>query len=399
MKQTLFTSLAAVLLAASGAQAQGPITLTNTGYATNGTDTLAVLGNLSAFANLSMPDTNASWDLSSASYTSFQTQDRIAPPSSGNPFPNASYYMPVQYSFAGGALGYGVQLYYQNTAGGILALGEYSPTRTPIFIGAVTGSANDSLVFEAQTIPYLPAYNHIKFPATMSSSWSTPASRSSTHFSLTIAFAGLDSVAGERRASRAIHDTVVGWGQMRVATASGNASGWIPVLQVRHSEEVTDSFYIGGVPASSAMLGTFGLSQGQVTGSYETRFYRASDATPLVTVTHADNTFSGTPDDMQVQMTRLAPSSVKTIGHVGNISIYPNPAHNKVQVTMQGNASTGWHYALVNMMGQEVAGGVLPLGGAQQQAEIYLPSGLSAGVYALKLFCKDGAVSATLTVK
>jgi hypothetical protein len=398
MKTALFTSLAAALLTALGAQAQSPITLTNAGYATSGTDTLATVSNLSAYTNLGTPATNGSWDLSAAAYLNSYTIQRTTPPASGNPFPNASYYQDVRYSFAGGALSYDVQQYYQNTNSGILEVGEYSPTPTPIFIGLVTGDPGDSLVFEAQTIPYLPSFNLIKFPATMSSSWSTQATRSNTRFTLTVAMLALDHVAGERRASRAIHDTVIGWGQMRVAMEGGGASEWIPVLQVRHSEDITDSFYLGGVPASSALLGTFGLAQGQVTSSYETRFYRASDATPLVTVTHDDNTFSGTPADMTVQTTRLAAASVKSVGNVANVSIYPNPAHGTVNVTMTGNTTAGWHYALVNMVGQQVAGGALALHGSQQAA-IQLPAGLSAGVYGLKLFCSKGAVSATLTVK
>lgn len=399
MKNPLLAACSAALLAAFSAQAQSPITLTNTGYATTGTDTVYTVSNVSVFTSLGMPDTNAHWDLSTAAYTNQSIITRLAPPTTGNPFPNASYYEDATYSFAGGALSYDVQLYFQNTPGGILQLGELAPTRKPIFIGIVTGSSTDSLVFEAQTVPYLPSYNLIQFPATMSSSWMTPVSRSSTQFTLSVAALSLNKVPGERRASRAIHDTVIGWGQMRVAMEGGGASDWIPVLQVRHSEEVTDSFYLGGAPASSTLLGTFGLTQGQVTGVYETRFYRASDATPLATVSYADSSFSGTPDDMTVETSRVSATSVKTVGNIASVSVYPNPAHGKVTVSIPGNKAAGWQYALVNMVGQQVAGGALPLNAATASTEISLPANLSSGVYTLKLSCSEGSASTTLMLQ
>ncbi len=386
-------------MAAFSVQAQSPITLTNSGYATTGADTLNVVSNLASFSNLGTPATNASWDLSTATAAANLYISKVAPPTTGNPFPAASYYEPSHYTFAGGAITYNIDLYFQLTGSGILQLGENAPTNTPIFIGVVTGGSNDSLVFNAQTVNYTPAYEYLHFPATMGTSWSEPASKATTQFSLTVAALSMNHVPGERRTSVAVSDSVIGWGKMRVALSGTSSSDWIPVLQVRHMISNTDSFYIGGTPAPASLLSNFGLSQGQVTSTYVTRFFRAGSITPLVEVEHVDNSYSGTPISVHMLKTAVDPASVKTVGNISGVQVFPNPAHDAVNVNVAGNKATGWHYALLNMMGQQISAGALPLNAAAQQARIALPTDLAKGMYVLRLSCNEGTLTTTLQIQ
>ncbi|MBS1616080.1 MAG: T9SS type A sorting domain-containing protein [Bacteroidetes bacterium] len=398
MKQVVFATLAAFLMASGSVRAQSPITLTNTGYATNNADTLGIVNNFSSFANLGTPAANASWDLSLATYaTTFLQRERLNPPTSGNPFPGASYYEPSHYSFASGALSYNSDVYKQLSGGGLISMGENMSTATAIFIGAVTGGTNDSLVFPAQTITYLPQITDIKFPASADSSWMSANTKYTTLFSLTVAAMSLNHTPGERRSSRTTIDSVMGWGKIRVALKAGGNSVWIPVLQVRYSEEITDSFYLGGAPAPAALLSNFGLAQGQLSGSYKILFYAASDATPIAAMEYTDNTY-GTLSELKVKATGEAPSSVKTTGLVSQVKIYPNPAQSSLNIEVPGNQFNDWHYTLTNMAGQQVAAGSLPFQHAQK-ATINLPNGLTPGIYSIRLTCAEASASSSIIIE
>lgn len=398
MKHVVFTSLATVLFATGSVLAQSPITLTNTGYPTASSDTLGVVGTFSSFAMLGTPASNATWDLSAATYSSFEYRERINPPSSGNPFPGASFYEPSHYSFASGAISYNSDIYKQLTNGGLISLGENMPTSTAIFIGAVTGGTNDSLVFPAQTITYLPVSTDLKFPASLDTSWTTVNAKYTTQFTLTVAAMSLNHTPGERRTSETVTDSVMGWGKIRVPLKSGGNSAWIPVLQVRHSIANADSFYLGGAPAPAALLSNFGLTQGQVSTQYEIDFYAASDATPIATMEYSDNSYS-TPTNLKTKVTGISPSSVRTVGLVSNVKIYPNPAHGQLNIEVLGNQFNGWHYTLTNMTGQQVAEGALSLNASSQKASINLPKNLIPGIYSIRLTCAEGAASSSIIIE
>ncbi|MCB9045267.1 MAG: T9SS type A sorting domain-containing protein [Chitinophagales bacterium] len=324
------------------------------------------------------PKTNATWDLTGiADLGSFFTYNGVA---SSGAFPNATFTLSRKYLFS--ALSYNNISMFGITGSGIIDYGEHID-RQPLSIGALTGDPGDSLVFAQQDIIYSPSETVIKYPCTMSTTW-TDVNSFNTKFNLTVSAYSLNNTPGERRTVRTEKKTVKGWGKMKVDDENGNPTGYMDVLLVELERSVKDSFYLGGSPAPAPLLTAFGVSQGQVLDEYFRFFYRAGEFKPLLELEYTNSSFT-TVSSAEVHSERLAPTSVNTISKE-QINIYPNPVANGSFTVKVDGAYKSISYQLYNMTGQVVAANILPANGT-----VSLPADVPAGNYFIKLQTEGGA--------
>ncbi|MCB0699051.1 MAG: hypothetical protein KDC11_04350, partial [Chitinophagaceae bacterium] len=264
--------------------------------------------------------TNATWDFTTLvdSY-GFHTFHDVA---STSAFPSATFSHTINYPFA--AYQYTTTKMFGIAAGGILSYGEHVD-RQALPLGTLTGNPNDSLVFAYQDITYAPTQSEVKFPCTMSTTW-TDVTKFTTAFNITVALYSLSFAPGERRSTLTVKNTVKGWGKMRVNDGNGNPTGYMDVLQIEQERTVLDSFFLNGSPAPTALLTAFGLTQGQISSSAYRNYVRAGEFAPLVEVEYSNNTFA-TIERCDVHRQRLAPVSVNDV-QLDHINIYPNPVTN-----------------------------------------------------------------------
>lgn len=325
------------------------------------------------------PATNATWDLTTVG-DSVRTYQTRAVATSSSAFPNAGFYNEAYYNFA--VLGYNITNIKNVTANGILMYGVHVD-RQAISLASFTGGANDSVVFPLQDVPYNTPDVELKYPMTIGDNWTAPV-KYTTDFNLTVAAYSLNKTPGQRRVDLKINKSVVGWGKMRVNDENGVATDYMDVLMVKMVRVVTDSFYLAGSPAPTALLTAFGISQGQTQVRSTYAFFRADEYAPLLELVYEDSTFSKVVR-ADVHEDRLKPTSIRTINKE-EINIYPNPITDG-SFTVKVNASyKDLSYELYNLTGQLLQQGNIP-----QSGKVILNNTLPTGNYVIKLHTEEGA--------
>ncbi len=381
--KNLLLLLAALVVAGGGASAQ--INLAAAGYPTSpiGTDTLKVTTAASTYPSFAAA-TNATWDLTTVTDSTAVIQDYIIPASSPAAFADSSLHSFLGYAYKGniqlaltspGLMDYGIDI-----------MGSTNPT----------GTAGDTITIPTQNDVFTAARTVIAFPATMSSSWSSSYTQTINYF-LSYVVSSIPvflHTPGTVKGFSTEKDTVIGWGQMRVKTLSGGASGYVNVLQVRTMITTVDSFYLNGTttdPLLPSLLPLLGATQGQVTKTYSQSFYRLDNIVPLASVRFADSA-NTMPTQVTTNVQRLpAPAGVPAIAGAAGIKVYPNPVTGNM-ITIAAPATTGpCSYELTDITGRKVQEGVLATGSANAQVSIV--ASVLNGVYFLKVNNNGNTVS------
>ncbi len=345
-----------------------------------------------SIANGSLPvlatGANIYTDLSAITYTVIDT-----PYVMHNAGPFGYLYADYMHHYISGTAPYyfNSRPYFNITNSSFLQYGEtidgkaYSIAQIPGAYGT------DSLVFPPQTDVYTSPCVKVQFPATYGSTWS---SSYTSDVNFTVSYASLYNYAqGIYISIVTEYDTVIGWGKMKVKMTNGNPSDSINVLQVKVNYQQMDSFFVAGSPANPTLMSNFGLAQGAITTSYEYRYIRPNEVTPLVDVFFVNSNYDHTNvNKTVVHMQRLNPdttTSVQNIAGNNDILVYPNPlSTNTLFVDLQGmnDASS---YQLVNMLGQVICRGSFAANTGK--AQIQIPIGTSRGLYYLRLTNNNGA--------
>ncbi len=384
MKTPVTLLLAGMLGLGTAAQAQTAITLTSAGYTQPlGNDSIGFPQSYSPFATLLTPAANANWNFTQTLYNNNGfIVDRTAP-GMPNPYPGSTFSTLRFFQFAGG-LEYAIQRFYTLNQASLASPGERVDSRQALALGSTTGSPTDSLIFPVQNNPYNNPEKTLVFPATYASVWSSVA-RSVTNFNLTAAVAGLSNTPGERHTQRSRVDSVIGWGTVMLRSASNSGVTIpIPVLQVRSTLIVRDSFYLNGQPAPANLLSTFGLQQGQLDTTLRVFLYRAGETTPLIEALWEAPMLTGTPTDVYIHRQRLPdlPIGISNTPSSSAFILSPNPVR-RGQMLNFPTESGPWNATVVNLTGQAVATQQGVSTGNLQALE--LPAALPAGTYFLQL--------------
>ena len=367
MKKTLL----AVVAVAFAANVNAQITLNSGSYPSSviGTDSLKATTAATVFPSLvAMP--NGSWDLSTVTdSTPVLYVYRV--PATSYQFADSNFYSFSTYAYQGN-----VQSAITSTA-----LLEYGINVQQAAYSLPTGGSADSIIFPTQNIPYSGPRKKIAFPATYETAWSSVYNFDFI-FDISVALASLSHAPGIVRTYISETDSVTGWGKMRVKDITGGASDWFSVLQVKTVTTSVDSFFINSLPASPTLLSVLGLTQGQITKTYEQNYYRPMEVTAFANVQFSDSTYS-TPTKATTHTQRLANTGLLSMGNAQAVSVYPNPAvGSTVFVELPAIGGT-WSYELINMNGQVMANGILQMTGTR--GNITLPPSFSPGVYAIRL--------------
>lgn len=326
------------------------------------------------------PKANATWDLTTVVDSNIYSYTYNFAASS-SAFPTATFVIPRKYIVSAG-LAYNFDAMKDVSTNGIIILGEHID-RQALPLAALTGNNADSLVFTTQDIMYNAPEHHLKYPITMGSKWKDSIVFG-TNFNLTITAQGLNNTPGQRKTKRITNAEVKGWGKMRINDNSGMPTPYIDVLAVDIVETVTDSFFLGGIPAPSSLLTAFGLTQGQQLPTYKRIYFRAREYRGLLEIEFQDVAFTK-PIKIQTHSQRLKPTSVKDI-HQEDISIYPNPVTNSSFTVKVSGSHNGLNYELSNITGQHIA-----LGGVPTNGHIILPKNLADGTYIIKIKNANGS--------
>ncbi len=328
---------------------------------------------------------NVAWDFTGLSYYFVDTPFVLH-----LPYPNYSYQEFGIHPIKEPLLYFDARSLYNILPNGILKLGEKLDGKG-FSLAAATGGLTDSIIFPQQVVLYSAPYTKIYFPATYNSVWSSSFS-TSTGFLLNYAAGSLSHAPGTYRSYVTEKDTVIGVGTVQVNTAAGKKSDFRSVIEVKIIYQQVDSFFQGTTPFPANVLQQFGLTQGQVTSTYDYKYYRAGETTPLVDVFFADNTFSSQSITHTYVHTQRLPlyTSVPLVTSQDGITIYPNPVANHIfTMNVPANLSDA-AYRMVNITGQEILKGNILASG---QVSIHVPANIASGIYYMQLYSNGKQIS------
>jgi hypothetical protein len=317
-RKLLFIASTCLLTLSGSAQ----ITLTQNSYSSFnviGNDSVVNTINHSAFPSL-VSDANANWDMSTITDTDYSYFIyRLHPDSSAYQFADS-----VKIPF-GGTFISTVHVDYSILNSGILGFAVFYPSgNTPL--GTYTSNNADTMWTPKQTDIYSSPDTVIKFPCTYHSTWSSAYLQEEFHI-LSIAAFKWTKAPFVIKHHYSFHDTVKGWGEMRVKNLISKPSSYFDVLQVQITESRMDSFFVNGSPAPTVALTTFGLTQGEVVTNYYQNYYRAEEVTPFATVNYNNPAFTN-PESATTMVENLYNTAgIANITNEVNMMVYPNPGN------------------------------------------------------------------------
>lgn len=388
-------SILICLLAASTITAQITITAPPASAA-NYNDTFGEPSNKSDFKAFADAKTNAKWDFSIAQYPDNGYHSLRTTTPTAN-YPNAKYNQLTTYVFAG-ALGYSVVLHNDITSNSVAAVGEEVTIEQILPLAALTGNANDELIFPVQNIVYSTPQIERKYPETMGGSFTSTTTKN-TNFNLTIAAFGLNKTPGVRKSVRTVSDSVVGWGTVKIKGAFyKRIYDNVPVLQVRHRVTVTDSFFLGGSPAPQALLDAFGLKQGVPENIYYVDFIKQGELDELIRIDFDKSPYQ-TVKEVEIQENRLEQYIITGLTNLSlqnAVNVYPNPIVNSIiTVNLPTNQNGNWTFNLTDIYGRNISQGAINT----SNGEVSLPKEMANGNYILTIINNDRVVSINKILK
>jgi len=370
MKKYILLSTGLLIASVCGAQ----INISEATYTSTpiGTDSLKITTAASAFPSFAAA-TNATWDLSTITDSAVNLFDYMVAASSPATFADSAFYSLGSYAYQG-------NVQSAITPAGLVEYGINIDSTHYVI------SSGDTIFIPTQNEAFSSTYTVIKFPATMSSSWSSVYQ---SNFNYQVTYSPLYVHApGIVKSYFTEMDSVIGWGQMRIKTMAGTPSGYMAVLQVRTMVTRIDSFYLNGSTTATGMstlLGLIGATQGQVTNTYAQNYYRLNDVVPLAYVQFTSSSY-GTASKATTHVQNLPPpagSGVQKVFNEAGINIYPNPVVGQIVTVTLPATGGAWSYELMDITGRKIQDGLLQPNG--NGAQVTVPPSLIAGIYYLKI--------------
>lgn len=252
-------------------------------------------------------------------------------------------------------------------------------------ISGLTGVTGDSLNFPEQKVKLVTPRTMMTFPCTAGTSWANSGRRVSNFF-LTYSAASMTNIPGQHVYYLNRKDTVVGWGRLRVYTSAG-ASIYYDVLMDKVLQYATDSFYLGGMPAPTALLTTFDLTQGQHTDSISRYiFYRKGTYTYLMFTGYGSDFSMTNLQEGIVAVDSITVSGISDMNKASYASIlYPNPSNgSQVNISLIGKLFPACTYVVTDVAGRTVQQGKIDAQSAL--ASIQFKQTLNTGTYFVNVY-------------
>lgn len=365
------------------------ITLNQSSYASFNpisNDTVVNTTAASTFPNLTSA-TNATWDMSTITDTIvYYFNYRLHPDSSAYQFADS-----INIPF-GGSFANQVHADCSFISSGLLEYGDFFHyIATPI--GQYTKNTADTIWTAKQTELYSSPDTIIKFPATYKTAWSAVYQQNESHTGSIAAF-GWVKAPFEIKHFYSKHDSVKGWGSLRVQTLSGSPSSYFDVLQVQVTYSRIDSFFMNGAPIPALELSAFGFTQGEIVNAYYQNYYRAEEITPLAQVNYANASFSK-PTSATTNVQNLY-TGIENITNNINMAVYPNPSKGiyNFQIVNNYQLMANNQIDIYNVLGEKVYS-LTPTtlaGGLRQGAYQIDLSGQPSGLYLYRFMAEDGSL-------
>jgi hypothetical protein len=297
---------------------------------------------------LPLPGENRVWDFSDIGNSGSSAWGYITPENAD--FSSATFADTNSSSILIPGRYYHYDSYYETSENGANSLG-YEVFLQKYGIGSLTGNALDSCNFPRQVWKYSTPSYLLKFPSTMSTSFHTNT-RSAVNFLLSIKAYSLKNVPCQKVTNNVRHDTIIGWGKMRVPTINGPSLAY-DVLMLKRSVVSKDSFYMNGIPAPAALLNAFGLTQGQTTITNRYIFWRENARYSLMLINFGSNNFTQASSIYYDGEAKSDPDQINE-NFKEMISIFPNPSQGEFYIDAGSFTDKQFDIMIFNSMGQTV---------------------------------------------
>lgn len=256
-------------------------------------------------------------------------------------------------------------------------------------IGGITGSASDTLRFVGGNYTYSGPRYQVQFPMAYQDQWILDY-QVDLDFELTVAAAFLNQAPGTQ--SRYIYQEreVVGEGTVRIPDMNGQPSQPIDALLLRVVRTTVDSVFIGGSPAPSSLMTTFGLTQGAMTMDSFYVMYSPGFGGPVLSMNiGANNSVSGL--FYRPGAARLGTSTSLNDMAIEHFSLSPNPVLAGNAFNIKFDEATSIHsIQIIGLNGQVIVEEPVS-SDAGNTVTVAVPDA-AAGVYLLNLKDETGSI-------
>lgn len=382
MKKYLLLNFLIILCNAVTAQ----ISITRSNFALSDTLADSATSKRLTISGITSPTfgTNQTWDytnLRDSTPDLFYLGYITRPAANNRPAAHAIANLEQQYMSAVSNFVIPTRLYSLLNESGYYDLGT-STSSVSFKLQSLTGSVADSILFPAAVSIFSNVSPRYRFPMRHGNVWKSDFTHT-TNFFLTIAAYNLNSVLGQRVHHVTQRDTVVGWGTLRLRNPSTGSPINFNALLVANRRISTDSFFLGGVPAPTALLTAFGLRQGQRDTSASLYFCGIGFKAPFLTLvqnamqTRITNAFRAILPNLNLVTSLKDPMLSASIPS----KIYPNPVKEIATLEFEKSSELDWNIMLYDAMGRTI--GLHRISAPMGLTKFSLPLGkeISSGTY------------------
>lgn len=219
-------------------------------------------------------------------------------------------------------------------------------------IGAITGTATDSINFLYVLNDFTDPTVYVEFPMTYGSA-DVNHYNYNNDLLITATPFGLDHTPGNIQFQYAQELTVNGWGNVSITNPLDGEIVEIEVLMVKELTIEVDSAFLGGGPAPQSLLNNFGIIQGAVdTIRVNYEFWAKGLDNPLMRINVlADGTYNGF---LNAGAATLVSTSEKILDQLIPIAVSPNPSSGDFRMNFIKDNTADWTLEVHNFIGQVV---------------------------------------------
>ncbi len=355
-------------------------------------DTLAVLS-ASALQSVTKPTygENQTWDYSKTNTAGFSISTNTSLKTKlPNTQTDALMYPNLSEVIAAGR-GYYYDEYYVVDESGFNSVSWGFNEDQNYFIGDLTGSNSDSIIFPKQYQTYKSPRVVLKFPSEYGTTTTSNVVKN-LNFNLTLTGFGINNGPCEKVSYITQVDKVVGWGSLKVPNIYdiNGASKPNNVVLVERVTTRIDSLFLYGQPAPDALMMGFGIEQGAKTTSQRLIFWRADRQSPLFSM-YFDPTFTNATSAF-IDIDTDTETSVEQFDFVNSkVNVYPNPVQNSFSINIPEAYSNASSLSISDIYGNILEN--VNMNDTDNLLEF--STNLASGSYFVRLFDKSGKLLTT----